>query len=324
MNTEIWVLGDNRVGNTNQAIALAEELGLKYEVKNIKYNFLSKLPNFFLQFNPLHIKDDSLKKLDENTFPKLIISSGRRTAPLALYLKAKSNNSLKIVQIMRPNINSKYFDLIVLPQHDKVKQLNSNIVRVIGALSNSLKKIGNGADELEQNYPQVKNFIAVLIGGNTKKYKLTESNVNRLADTLSHIALNHSSPLFFSFSRRTPQIVKSIIRAKFPCPHIIYDPEENLPNPYYGMLAKAEFIICTGDSVSMCSEVASTGKPFYVYCSNDFRIVEKHRFFIQQLLDIGVAKKLENSTLSLENYYYPPLNEVKKIADVVRAELLSS
>ena len=322
MTAEVWVLGDHRVGNTNQAIALAEELGLSYEVKNIKYNFLSKLPNLFLQFNPLHIKNEVLKTFEQVPFPKIIISSGRRTASLALYLKEKSGSNLKVVQIMRPDIDSKNFNLIILPQHDNVQQVNSHIVRIIGALSNSATKIERGAEELSKNYPEAKNFIAVLIGGNTKKHKFTEANANAIAQALSNIAINHSCPLFFSFTRRTPEATKSIIKNMFPWPHIIYDPSDNRPNPYYGMLGRAEFIICTGDSVSMCSEVASTGKPFYIYCPNGFKIVEKHRFFIQQLVDIGVARKFEDGTVALEHYYYPPLNEVRKIADIVRSELL--
>ena len=323
MTTEIWVLGDHRVGNTNQAIALAEELKLSYEVKNVKYNLLGNLPNFFLKFSPLHVASEFLKTLEKGAFPQIIISSGRRTAPLALYLKEKSGNKAKVIQIMRPDIDSKNFDLLVLPQHDNVKQLNSNIIRVIGALSNSGTKIKSGAEELAKNYPEIKNFIAVLIGGDTKKHKFTESNAKELALTLSNIAINHSCPLFFSFSRRTSAMTKNIIKSMFAWPHIIYDPSDNLPNPYYGMLGKADFIICTGDSVSMCSEVASTGKPFYVYCPNDFKIVEKHRFFVQQLVDIGVARKLEGTTSSLEDYHYPPLNEVKKVADVIKAELLT-
>lgn len=324
MTTEVWVLGDHRVGNTNQAIALAQELGLKYEVKNIKYNFLSKLPNFFLQLSPLHVTDEVLRTLKNTPFPKIIISSGRRTAPLALYLKEKSGNKLKVVQIMRPDIDSKNFDLLVLPQHDNVNQLNSNIIRIIGALSNSGTKILNGALELDKNYPEVKNFIAVLVGGDTKNHKLTEFESKLFANTLSTITNNHSCPLFFSFTRRTSEITKNIIRNMFPWPHIIYDPttDENRQNPYYGMLGRAEFIICTGDSVSMCSEVASTGKPFYIYCPQDFKIIEKHRFFIQQLVDIGVAKKLETNISLLEDYSYPPLNEVMKVADFIKAELL--
>ena len=324
MTTEVWVLGDHRVGNTNQAIALAQELGLEYEVKNIKYNFLSKLPNFFLKFNPLHIKHKVMKTFKGVPYPKIIISSGRRTAPLALYLKENSGNKLQVIQIMRPDIDSKNFDLLVLPQHDNVSQLTSNIIRIIGALSNSSTKISNGALELDKNYPEVKNFIAVLVGGDTKNHKFSEFSSKLLANTLSNISNNHSCPLFFSFTRRTPEITKNLIRNMFPWPHIIYDPiDEDRPNPYYGMLGRAEFIICTGDSVSMCSEVASTGKPFYIYCPKDFKIVEKHRFFIQQLVDIGVARKLDSNLMSLEHYDYPPLNEVKKVADIVKNELLN-
>jgi mitochondrial fission protein ELM1 len=322
MSAEIWVLGDNRLGNTNQAIALAEEIGLEYELKNIKYNSLCKLPNFFLKFKPVHIKESILSSLAAQQFPKIIISSGRRTAPLALYLKKKSNNRIKVIQIMNPNINSEAFDLIILPQHDKIRQISSNVVRIIGALSNSNEKMKVGAEALQQHYPDLKNFIAVIIGGDTKNYQFSKFAIENFNSILMKIAINHSSTLFFSFSRRTPDILKRKIKENFLWPHIIYDPEGDSHNPYFGMLAKADYIICTADSISMNSEIASTGKPLFIYCPNDFEF-RKHRFFIQQLFDIGVARKLNNSTNLLEDYSYIPLNEVKKVADIIKVEILN-
>jgi mitochondrial fission protein ELM1 len=43
-----WVLVDNRIGNANQAIELAEKLGETFEIKHIEYNAFGKLPNALL------------------------------------------------------------------------------------------------------------------------------------------------------------------------------------------------------------------------------------------------------------------------------------
>ena len=56
-----------------------------------------------------------------------------------------------------------------------------------------------------------------------------------------------------------------IFKNKFPEPHMIYDTDGNLPNPYPGIIGEGEYIITTADSISMCSEAASTGKPIYVF-----------------------------------------------------------
>ncbi|MCC8416589.1 MAG: mitochondrial fission ELM1 family protein [Rickettsia endosymbiont of Gnoriste bilineata] len=357
---KIWVLADSRVGNVNQAIALAEKLGLGYQLKPIEYNFWGKLPNFLLALSPIHVKKQLLQSWEMEGFPDLIISAGRRTASLASYLKHKSAGKVKIVQIMHPNLPFKQFDIIILPHHDKVSREelctnDKNILRITGALNNVQAKIQAGGIELRKNYPYLKQFISVIIGGNSKNYQFTDENAREFAAILSNLTIVNSGEfgarndgatpisnrralsnnvtnfssidyknqdekhtLFISFSRRTPNSAKQIIKNKVPSSAIIYDPteEEAKPNPYFGMLAQADYIISTADSISMCSEAASTGKPLYIFCPSNFKS-PKHLAFTQNLLELGIAKILDKSVIQLENYNYAPLNEVEKIANII-------
>ena len=86
-NPRIWVLIDNRTGNANQALALASKIGFEYQVKKVRYNILVMLPNFLLGLWPIHVKKSLLDSLKNEDAPDIIISSGRRTASLAVYLK---------------------------------------------------------------------------------------------------------------------------------------------------------------------------------------------------------------------------------------------
>jgi hypothetical protein len=317
MSPKIWVLVDSRVGNSNQAIALADELGEAYETKNIEYNCLAKLPNFILALRPFHVKESTLKELKDQELPAIVISSGRRTAALASYLKKLSGGKLKIIQIMRPDINPGKFALIILPQHDAFTQTLPNVIRIIGALNGIQKKLPLAATEFTKNHPDLEKFIAVILGGSNKKWDFNLANAELLSDKINLLAQNHSMPLFISFSRRTPLHVKKLFREKFHWPHIIYDPAESSPNPYPGMIAKASYIITTADSISMCSEAAATGKPLYVFMPENFYL-KKHKFFIQQLVDLEVAEILDNSVNHLEDYKYEPLTEITKVAKLAR------
>lgn len=319
--SKVWVLVDNRIGNANQAIVLAEKVGEAFETKYIDYNSFGKLPNSMLSWSPIHIKRSILDKLKREKIPNIIISSGRRTAALAVYLKKLSGNKAKIVQIMRPDMDSKQFDLIILPQHDVYNHTRPNIVRIIGALTNVQDKLLKVKDEFEQQYPDLKNFIAVIIGGSTKNYKLTMDNAKELGQSISAIAESHSLDLFITFSRRTPQNVKGYFREKFSWPNIIYDPESGESNPYPALLGAAKFIISTTDSISMCSEAASTGTPVYVYCPENFKL-KKHNFFIQQLVDLGIVRRLAKNTNYLESYNYQPLSEITRVSEIIQQDLL--
>lgn len=320
-NPKIWVLVDNKTGNSNQAIELAQKVSENFEIKNIEYNHFGKLPNAILSLFPIHVKKSILKSLKNDNSPDLIISSGRRTASLAVYLKKISKNNTKTVQIMRPSLDPKEFDLIVLPQHDSFNYTLPNIVRIIGALTNVKEKAYEMQGEFEANYPNVKDFIAVIIGGSNKSYKLTLENAKHLSRMLSVVSENHSLPLFITFSRRTPNNVKKYFQEKFSWSSTIYDPESDDPNPYPAMMQNASYIITTTDSISMCSEAASTGKPLYVFSPADFKL-KKHHFFIQQLVDLGIANRLEITTTYLNKYNYDPLCEIDKVADIIKEKLI--
>jgi mitochondrial fission protein ELM1 len=317
----IWVLVDSRIGNANQAIELAQAIGKEYEIKNIEYNNWASLPSFFLKVFPIHIKRSVLLNLKKETLPDVVISAGRRTAALALYLKKLSNYKTKIIQIMRPNIKPNEFDLIILPQHDSFNHSLPNIVRIIGALTNVRDKIQKSQSNFDNKYPEIKNYIAVIIGGSTKGYKLTLDNARGLSKTLTNISQNNSLQLFITFSRRTPDIVKNYFKQNFTWPNIIYDPLSGEANPYPAILGRADYIISTTDSISMCSEAVSTGKPVYVFCPPNFKL-KKHNYFIQQLVDLGLAKRLDLTVNKLEKYDYEPLTEISKVAEIINKKII--
>lgn len=318
--SDIWVLTDHRTGTAIQAIALAEVLGMSFEIKQIKYNFLGSLPNFLLGSTLLHVDKKSSSPLCGLTPPELIISAGRRTASVALALKAQYPN-VKVVQIMRPCLDSSKFDLIILPQHDKFIT-TANTFKIIGSLHNVDNKIKDASISFRENYNNVHKFITLLIGGSTKKYKFTTKDASILSARVSAISANHGLPVFISFSRRTPEAVKKVITDAFPWPHTIYDPTISTnPNPYFGLLATADFIISTCDSISMCAEATAARKPFYIF-SPDNADMPKHRYFTQQLIDIGLARKLEEGMDILENFKPPSFNECRKVAEFIKKNIL--
>ena len=99
-------------------------------------------------------------------------------------------------------MDPKEFDLIILPQHDVYNYTLPNIVRIIGTLTNVQDKLPKVKDEFKKKYPDIKNFIAVIIGGSTKNYKLTMENAKELGQALNTVADSHSLALFITFSRR--------------------------------------------------------------------------------------------------------------------------
>ena len=72
---------------------------------------------------------------------------------------------------------------------------------------------------------------------------------------------------------------------------IFWDINDKTANPYYGFLAHGDLVVVTGDSVSICSEVCSTGKPLLIYAPKDIT-QKKHDIFHKLLIKKGIAKYL--------------------------------
>ena len=313
-HSDIWVLTDNRTGNSVQAIAVAENLGQNFEIKRLEYNIFANLPNFLLGSSCFYITKKTKESLKTDHPPKLIITSGRRTAGIAVCLK-KYYKDVKLAQIMKPDMPSRLFDLIILPQHDTFKDSGGNVLRTIGAINNIPNRIAKLDSDFATKHPTMINFIGVLVGGNTKEYKFGPKDAEEFATILENV--HGGIPLLITFSRRTPDVIKNLFKAKFQWPHMLYDPTiSDADNPYLDILKNAKFLVLTCDSVSMCSEAASSGKPLYIYIPERFAS-KKHRYFTQQLVDLGIARIISTETASLEEYYYPHLNEIKKVAESV-------
>ena len=86
-------------------------------------------------------------------------------------------------------------------------------------------------------------------------------------------------------------------------------------NPYLGILALAERLVVTGDSVSMISEALATGHPVEVL---DLRI-RAFRPFLNRLLERGLIRHFAGNPEMWTAA--EPINSTETAAKIVRARL---
>ena len=275
---------------------------------------MAKLPNVLL-FGLMHIDKAKSDDLITCEMPDVIISAGRRCALVAAYLKKRSGNKIKIINIMRPQCCERLFDFIILPSHDK-HRVNSNIITIEGALNCAQEKI-KIAPDLKTLFPEMNECVGIIIGGNARIFKFSIADDQKLVNLINEFLLKTKLDPVITFSRRTNKSTKELIKKSFP-QSIIYDPEESAQsNIYYSILRSAKYIICTGESVSMCSEVISSGKPLYVYLPENINKSAKISGFIKQIIDKKIARILDNYS-NIEEYSYEPWNEVARIAKLIK------
>jgi uncharacterized protein len=319
-NNNIWLLLDDRAGNCSQVLGIGKALNLEYIAKKFKYNQLSKLPNILLRSTIKHIKSSDRKQF-VGPWPKIIIGCGRRSAPLGLWIKKQSNNYSKYIQIMWPSYPYRNIDIIFIPQHDNVK-IKNNIRKIHTSpniidnelLKESHYKWKSALDSLDN--PK----IAIIIGGDTKKYKLKPVYIKILLNKIINI-MNNKGSIMITTSRRTSKETLICLKKelkKLKIQNMLWDINDTSPNPYLGYLAHADSIVVTGDSISICSEVCATGKPLLIYAPKDITM-KKHNLFHKLLIKKGIANYLENFNMAdLNKYNYNPINESKNIATIIK------
>lgn len=318
----VWILTDNRIGSKHQAEGIAyylDKTQFNISFKELIYTKLAALPNWLRGRSKLGLTTAS-QKLIRAPYPDIVLSSSRRTAPIARYIK-KQNPSAILIQLGHiGRIGLKEFNLVYTPEHDKNKHHATNIRYTIGCphfitadkLNNAYQKWYNKFSGLP--HP----LTALIIGGAIKNGTFSLQNAEKLALAVKSLKEKEGGGLLITTSRRTgvnaEQKIMSILDS---LPHYVYLWNSSDENPYLGFLACADNIIVTGDSVSMCSEATATGKTLRIFTGENW-LTPKHLRFVQSLYDHNMASDLSDETLAT---FQPHtiLNTSREIADGITA-----
>lgn len=287
LSRAIWVLADDRAGNRAQAIGLMDRLGLPYTLKEIRYDGWVRLPNLLRGKSLLGVAPDSQSRITA-PWPDMVISAGRRTAPIARFIK-RQHPACKLVQLMWPDAGAKEFDLIILPSHDH-RPLATNVQHVLGAPHSITPEVLEEAalQWMMTFKTHSKPHIGVLVGGSNKHALFKRKDFELLGMRLRALANSTGGTLFVSTSRRTGDAgVSALKEALNGLGNQLYFyawRAEDAPaaNPYRGILGSADLLVVTGDSVAMTSEACATGKPVVVFTASEFS--PKHARFLDDMV----------------------------------------
>lgn len=248
----IWVLIGERTGDNNQALALAEALGTPFEVKRLDYNALQSL-SVWLPPTAATLTGAARAEL-QAPWPDLVIAIGRRSVPVARWIKRQNEGRTKLVRIGHPRIDPKLFDLVVTTRQYPVPP-GTNVVLLPVAMSRHLEPLQPTVEETEWLAPVSAPRTLVAIGGATKYWTLPTQRIERI--------VTDSPPersLIVVTSRRTdPALVVRLreIASVNPNMRLV----DGTSPRFAVLMAAVDEIWVTGDSVSMLSEAVLSGKP---------------------------------------------------------------
>ena len=320
----IWVLADDRAGNINQAIGVAEALAQPFKRVDIEYTKLARLPNILRGASLLGVDDGTRARLT-TPWPDLVIAAGRRTAPVARWIKKQSRGHTRICQIMRPDSGEKDFDLIAVPAHDQMPA-RENVLEIPGAPHRITEtRLLIEADNWRSHFKGLPGpRFAVIVGGSSKKTTFTADMADDLISHAIDAAKAVDGSLLVTTSRRTGRENEQLIAdrlAQSGVSYHLHDWTSDAENPYFGYLALADVLIVTGDSVSMCCEAAAAPGGVYIYAPQGLAAI-RHQRLHQALYDGQYARPLLDST-ELVPFKHPSLQPARAVAQRC-LELLSA
>jgi mitochondrial fission protein ELM1 len=303
-------LHDGRAGNARQAVALARALdagaGECVLRPDAPWRWLAPraLPGaagaFGAGFGALNARP-----------PQLAVGCGRQAALATRLLRKRGSLA---VQLLDPRIGTRHWDVVVAPQHDGLR--GDNVITTLGSL--------HPVDDLwlaqaRRAWPRFSALPSphrvLLVGAPSKHAALCDADFDALLRQLAQRARDEGGSFSAAASRRTPPRWRdALAMIDAAVPGLRWRDQRDGANPYAGLLAHAQRIVCTPDSVNMLSEAAATLAPVFVWSGGIAS--GRLRLFLDALRASGRVRDLDDA---LPPFAAEPLRETARVAaDVVK------
>lgn len=262
----IWLIDAYRAGEQGQVRALVEALGWPCETKRLAYRKHIVLPHVLGLSSLSGITTESRAML-EPPWPDLVISSGVRNEPVCRWIRAHSGGRTRYVHVGRPWGPLVSFDLVITTPQYRVAPYANVLNNTLTLHSVTPEQLGAAREQWADIFAHLpRPRIAVVAGGDSGPFSLGPLAASRLARQASMLARQNGGSLLVSTSSRTSEEAMAALQAGIDVPNYFYRWQAADPaNPYLGILAVADRLVVTGDSIAMLSEACATGRPVQMF-----------------------------------------------------------
>lgn len=322
-----WCISKGMAGMNSQTSGLASAVGFEpledSKAQSATYEFINTRMAFpwnCLPFSMIPKTGRVLQHpevLEASPLPRLVVSCGRQGVIPALHLKKKYGRKIFTVHIQDPRCDTSGFDMVLIPEHDRGR--GPNVYLTMGALHKITPEKLEAARHTpaaEQFIDPTRSLVSVLLGGKNGYYSFSQADIDRLFEKLNRLVDEHDVRLAVLTSNRTPTEVCTRLARDFGDKHFIWNGQGT--NPYFEALALADYIVVTGDSVSMVSEATATGRPVFVEHLTERRTARRFRKFHRMFEEAGLTRRFDGK---LAEWDYEPPNDTPNVARLIRERI---
>lgn len=363
---KIWVLKTSHTGDTNNRRAIAAAISpSNWQLVNFHQTENS--------VEKMLLKCAGADFLDEvREWSDIFIICEQETSAYSRELKKLSNGRVFVVGLQTPDIDCNDFekniggwadyqtDLQILFSHHKTahdfsehsksrRSVHDYVPTYVDqrTLSAAFNSMPPEIAKLKRNGPvfllivgSVIDSEAVFGHSNWESFphevKLMQDNFRCITKQVADAAKSMGGSVLVTTSRRTDDALASIVREELEgTPSYMYDWSKagGAGNPYLQMLAAADRIVVSGDSISMTSDALAMGKPTFIYVPSGNPERTENRPLSKTLAETHMIKnevRVYMERLASEKRIYPmrsltaknikasqPLNSADEIAQSV-------
>jgi len=220
-----------------------------------------------------------------------------------------------VVQVQHPRMDPARFDVVVVNRHDGLTGPNVIVTRTALHPATSARLAQAAAEWALRLAHLPRPLVAVLVGGSNGRFRLDATVAQALGAQLAGMMRLDRVGVALTPSRRTSAEARAALRDAI-VPGGGWMWEGTGDNPYFGLLALADAVVVTEDSVSMVSEAVATGAP--VLLAGLPGKSRRIRLFNQYLQEDGRVRPFAGR---LEMWPVMPMDDTAAAGDEVRQRL---
>ena len=299
------VLSEPYAGLQAQALGLAEAAGLRIDMLDLVASGPWRRIPARLWPRPLHVTGIQ-------AVPGLAIGVGGMGAAVGAALRRRG---ARVVQVQAPRMDPRRFDLVVASRHDELAGPNVLVTRTALHRATPERLAAARALWLPRLAHLPRPLVGVLVGGSNGRFRLGPAEGTGLSAQLAAMMARDRVGLAVTASRRTDPAVQATLEAALrPLGAMVWGGAGE--NPYFGLLACADAIVATIDSVSMVSEAVATSAPVLLAAlpGRSRRI----GLFLRGLAEAGRVRPFAGR---LELWPVSPLDDTATAAEEMRRRL---
>jgi len=250
------ILCTDIAGLRAQALGLVEAADLSADLRALKFRKPWSYLSPGLWPDPLRAVGP---EASASPLPPLVVGCGGAGARVAAALRRPG---VAVIAVQNPRMDLQKFDLVVAARHDGIVGPNVIVTRTALHRASPARLAAEASLWAPAFADLPRPLVAVLLGGSNGRYRFGPAEARALAAQLSAV-MEAGAGLMLTPSRRTGLVEQRILRdALAPRGAWIWDGAGD--NPYFGMLALADAVVATADSVSMVSEAVATSAPVFL------------------------------------------------------------